>query len=204
MQIYGLFCRGDCVKKDVKLYLKLFKSTFYLSAFTFGGGYVIVPLMKSKFVDELNWIEEQEMMDITAIAQTSPGAMAVNASILIGYKIAGFLGALVTVLGTILPPLIILSVISFFYIAFKQNLLINFLLKGMQAGIAAVIADVVISMAQSLYKGKNVLSIIILAAAFIATYFFNINVVIIILLCAVTGVIVHFIKQRNKKGGNEI
>ena len=74
------------VKKSI--YRKLFISTFYLSAFTFGGGYVIVPLMKKKFVDDLNYIEEEEMLNLVAIAQSSPGPVAVNASILLGYKVA--------------------------------------------------------------------------------------------------------------------
>ena len=88
------------MKKDAKLYLKLFTSTFYLSAFTFGGGYVIIPLMKKKFADDLHWIEEKEMLDLTAIAQSSPGPIAVNAAILIGYRLAGKLGTLVTIIGT--------------------------------------------------------------------------------------------------------
>ena len=92
----------------------LFSSMLYISAFTFGGGFVIVSLMQKKFVDQLHWIDEEEMMDLTAIAQSSPGAIAVNASILVGYRVAGVPGALVTVLGTVLPPLIILSIISFF------------------------------------------------------------------------------------------
>ena len=78
-------------------YVKLFLSTFELSACTFGGGFVIIPLMRKKFVEDLGWIEEQEMMDLTAIAQSSPGAIAVNASILVGYHVAGITGALLTV-----------------------------------------------------------------------------------------------------------
>lgn len=97
-----------------KQYWTLFLSTFQLSAFTFGGGFVIIPLMRKKFVEKLGWIDEQEMMDFTAIAQSSPGAIAVNASILVGYRVAGVPGALLTVCGTVLPPLIIISVISFF------------------------------------------------------------------------------------------
>ena len=77
------------MKKSPALYCKLFTSTFYLSAFTFGGGYVIIPLMKKKFADDLHWIEEKEMLDLTAIAQSAPGPIAVNAAILIGYRIAG-------------------------------------------------------------------------------------------------------------------
>ena len=126
-----------------RIYRKLFTSTFYLSAFTFGGGYVIIPLMKKKFVDDLQWIEKDEMLNFAAIAQSSPGAVAVNAAILLGYRIAGIPGALVTILGTVLPPLLILSVISFFYAAFRDNAVVNAVLKGMQAGVTAVIADVV-------------------------------------------------------------
>ena len=84
------------------LLAKLFLSTLYLSAFTFGGGYVIVTLMKKKFVDEYHWIDEQEMLDLVAIAQSSPGAIAVNGAIVVGYKLAGIPGALVAILGTIL------------------------------------------------------------------------------------------------------
>ena len=134
------------MKKDFAFYRKLFCSTFYLSAFTFGGGYVIIPLMRKKFVEQYHWIEEEEMLDLTAIAQSSPGAIAVNASILIGYRLAGLFGALVTVLGTVLPPLIILSVISVAYTAFQNSLIVQLVLRAMQAGVAAVIADVVISM----------------------------------------------------------
>ena len=76
------------MKKDLAFYRKLFTSTFYLSAFTFGGGYVIIPLMRKKFVEQFHWIEEEEMLDLTAIAQSAPGAIAVNASILIGYRLA--------------------------------------------------------------------------------------------------------------------
>ena len=101
-------------KKENRKFLlwKIFVSTLYLSTFTFGGGYVIVTLMKKKFVDEYHWIEEKEMLDLVAIAQSCPGVMAVNTSIIIGYHIAGMLGAILTMFGTILPPMIILSKIG--------------------------------------------------------------------------------------------
>ena len=97
------------MEKNRKFYLKLFLSTFYLSAFTFGGGYVIVPLMRKKFVNEYGWIDENEMIDLIAIAQSAPGVIAINASLIIGYKLAGILGAIVALVGTVLPPLIIIS-----------------------------------------------------------------------------------------------
>lgn len=115
-------------------YRTLFLSALQLSTFTFGGGFVIIPLMRKKFVEKLHWIDEQEMMDYTAIAQSSPGAIAVNAAILVGYRVAGIAGALITVLGTVLPPLVILSVISFFYAAFRANQIVSMAMAGMACG----------------------------------------------------------------------
>lgn len=170
-----------------KPYLKLFLSTLTLSAFTFGGGFVIVSLMKKKFVDDLHWIDEEDMLNLIAIAQASPGAIAVNASILVGYRIAGFLGALVSILGTILPPLVILSIISMFYEAFRSNEYVAAALQGMQAGVAAIICDVVISLGSNVLKTKDLLSILIIPVAFAAVFFWKVNVVYVILGSAAIG-----------------
>lgn len=180
-------------------YLKLFLSTFQLSACTFGGGFVIIPLMRKKFVEELGWIEEQEMMDLTAIAQSSPGAIAVNASILVGYHVAGILGALLTVLGTVLPPLIIISVISFFYQQFRDNVIVNMAMASMLAGVAAVICDVVINMAKSIFLQKRVVSILVLVGSFVAVRFFNVNIMIVILLCGIIGALETWRREKLQK-----
>ena len=187
--------------KNLKFYLKLFSSTFTLSAFTFGGGYVIIPLMRKKFVEQLHWIDEEEMMDLTAIAQSSPGAIAVNASILVGYRVAGVPGALVTVLGTVLPPLIILSIISFFYTAFRDNRIVALVMRGMQAGVAAVICDVVLTMGRSVLGERRVLPVVMLLGAFAAARFFGVNVVAIILVCGAVGAADLWRRQRTSKGG---
>ena len=169
---------------------KLFISTLYLSAFTFGGGYVIVTLMKNKFVDEYHWIEENEMLDLVAIAQSSPGAIAVNGAIVIGYKLAGVVGIFITILGTILPPFIVLTVVSIFYNAFKSDWLISQLLEGMQAGVGAV----------PIVKDKNHLPLIIMCVAFIAACVFSVNVVYIVIACGVIGVIrTLLLKRRSGK-----
>lgn len=173
----------------MKFYWKLFTSTFQLSAFTFGGGYVIVPLMKKQFVEKLGWIDEKEMLDFTAIAQSSPGAMAVNASVLLGYHLSGIPGALVSILGTVLPPLILLTVISVGYSAFIGNELVKNILRGMQAGVCAVIVDVVIDMSATVVKDKRIVPIILMAAAFIAVTIFRINVIFVILICGMIGLL---------------
>ena len=169
-------------------YGKLFLSSFKLSACTFGGGFVIIPLMKKRFVEELGWIEEEEMLDLTAIAQSSPGAIAVNASMLVGYHVAGIPGALITVLGTVLPPLIMISVISLFYQAFRDNAVVSMAMAGMLCGVAAVIFDVVIGMIEAILRQKRMLPVFVLIGAFLAVRCFSVNIVIIILICGMIGV----------------
>lgn len=160
--------------------------------------------MKKKFVDDLQWIEEDEMLNLAAIAQSSPGAVAVNASILLGYRVAGTLGALVAILGTVLPPLIILSVISLFYTAFRENIVVNAVLKGMQAGVAAVIADVVLNLGENVLKERDIIFVLVMVGAFIATFFLKINVMYIILACGCIGAAKIFIQtQKAKKDGKQ-
>ena len=188
-----------------KVLRKLFFSTLYLSAFTFGGGYVIVTLMKKKFVDSLHWIDEDEMLDLTAIAQSAPGPIAVNASILVGYRVAGAPGAALTILGTVLPPFLILSAVSLFYEAFRSNRIVAALLRGMQAGVAAVICSVVVDMAGSVLKEKKVLSDFLMAAVFLVTLLLpKLNVIWIILACAGLGVAAALWgARRNREAGKK-
>ena len=185
--------------KPHKLWV-LFLTTLYISAFTFGGGFVIVTFMKHKFVDELHWINEQEMLDFTALAQSCPGAIAVNAAILVGWNVYGLAGMLVATLGTILPLMIILSVVSFFYAIFSANVWVAIVLKGMQAGVGAVIASVVYEMGVGIAQEKDKISLLIMAGAFTASCVYKINVVYIIIACGMIGVIRTFL---SKKGGEK-
>lgn len=156
-----------------------------------------------KFVDELGWIDEDEMLDLTAIAQSSPGAIAVNASILVGYHVAGFPGAMLTVLGTVLPPLIIISIISMFYQAFRDNVIINMAMAGMLCGVAAVIFDVVINMAKTIFQKKRLLPAIVMLGSFIAVRFFSANIIIIILVCGVIGAVDIWYQGKIQKAGDK-
>ena len=184
------------IKKNVLR--KLFFSTLYISAFTFGGGYVIITLMKQKFVDKLHWIEEDEMLDMVAIAQSSPGPIAVNGAIVLGYKLAGFPGILVSVLGAVIPPFVILTIISFFYSAFKSSFVIQALLSGMRAGVAAVIMSVVWDMFVGVAKQRDWILIVVMVLSFVCNYFLHINIVFIILAVAAFGVIRTLLKNRKE------
>ncbi len=182
-----------------KLLRKIFFGTLYISTFTFGGGFVIITLMKKKFVDELHLLDENEMLDFTALAQSCPGAIAVNAAILTGWRIAGFPGMIAGVLGTILPPMVILTVISCFYKAFASNIYVAMVLKGMQAGVAAVILDVVFKLGKDVIKLQRPFLCVIMTAAFLATFVFHINVIYIILAAGLCGIMTELIKRTSLK-----
>lgn len=175
-------------KRDFKILWQLFKSMFILSASTFGGGFVIVSLMKKKFVEELGWLEESEMLDITAIAQSSPGPIPINASVILGYRMQGILGSIIAILGTSIPPMIIISIISMFYTEFRESEIIATALMVMRAGVAAVICDVVIKLAKNVIKTGNYLYIALMIIAFVMTYILGISAITVILLCIGVGV----------------
>ena len=191
--------RGEFMKTKKEVLMKLFFSTLYLSAFTFGGGYVIVTLMKKKFVDEYHWIEENEMLDLVAIAQSSPGAIAVNGAIVVGYKLAGMAGAVTAIIATIIPPFVIISLISVFYNAFRTNFLVSQMLEGMQAGVGAVIAVVVYEMGSGIIRGKSTSSNLIMAGAFLASCVFGVNVVLVVLVCGLIGVVRTLARGREER-----
>ena len=176
----------------------LFTSMLTISSFTFGGGFVIVTLMKRRFVDELGWMDEDEMLDIAAMAQSTPGAIAVNAAVLTGTRVGGTIGMFVAVLGTVIPPVVLLSVLSLCYEAFRQLYPVRLALAGMQAGVAAVILDVVLSLGKGVVAQRSVLALILMAASFVAAYVFKVNVVYVILLCAGVGVIKAVWQKRRK------
>lgn len=175
---------------------ELFLNTLYISTFTFGGGFVIVTLMKKKFVDELKWIDEEEMLDITAMAQSSPGAIAVNAAMLVGWRVAGLAGMLAALLGTILPPLVILSVISLFYAAFASNRAVALVLAGMQAGVAAVILDVVLTTGRTVVQANPARAAVLMVLAFAANAVFKVNIIFIILGAILLSVLSFLLGRR--------
>lgn len=182
----------------LKLYFSLFRIMFSISAFTFGGGYIVIPMMQKYFVDDLRLINEQELLDMAAISQSTPGAIAVNISVLVGYRIAGLMGAIICCIGTILPPLLILSVISSCYSVFRDNRVVSSILKGMEAGVAATIVDLVIDMSKGILVEKNLLLTLMVPASFFASFFLNVNVVLIIIFCSFLCFVQTYLKRRTR------
>ena len=173
----------------VQIYFELFKQIFVLSACTFGGGFVIIGMIRKVFADKLHWITEDEVLDLTVIAQSTPGPLGVNMAVITGYRICGVPGALVCALAASLPPMLIISVISVFYNQFKDNRIIALLLQVMRAGVAAVIVDVVIDLTEKVIKTKKVLWMTLMVAAFIALVVFKVNIIWLIMICGAVGLV---------------
>ena len=173
----------------IKTYCWLFCINVFISAFTFGGGYVVIPMIKKYYVEEKQLFDEGELMNIAAIAQSSPGAIAINMSALAGYRVAGWQGLIISCIAAILPPLVILSIVSAIYSLIRDNRIISALLKGMEAGVAALIVDLIIDMYALIIKEKQLFYTLLVPIAFILNYVFHMNVAMIIIGALVLCVI---------------
>lgn len=179
-------------------YWKLFQSTFLISAFTVGGGFVIIPLLRAKYVDEYGWLNDKDTLNLVSIAQSMPGIVAVNASIILGYRMAGLRGALTALSATILPPLVTLSIISCAYDWFAANQYVRYALKGMQCGATALIVNVAVDLLQKQIKKKQLLPLVIIVGTFSANLFFGINIMLLVILDALIGLMLLRSSQYDK------
>lgn len=182
--------------KSKKSLVTLFFTMLYISSCTFGGGFVIVTFIKNKFVDEYKWIDYDEMLDLTAISQSSPGAIAVNIAILVGWKVNKFIGIAVAVFATIIPPMVILTIVSVFYNFFATNIYVGYMLKGMQAGVVAIIIDVAIQLLSETFKNYKLLKVIIFISVFFSSIYLKLNIIIIILSVILVGTVFAVIKRK--------
>lgn len=169
------------MKEKLSLYLWLIRVNLFISAFTFGGGYVVVPMVKKYFVYGKEYFDEEELMEIAAIAQSTPGAIAVNLVSLAGYRVAGIPGMVISCICAVIPPLVILSVVSVCYSAVISNALVGAVLKGMQAGVAALIVDFIVDMTSMVMKQKSKLLDILVVLSFAVSFFTNVNVIFVLL-----------------------
>lgn len=168
---------------------KLFCTMLFLSAFTFGGGFVIIPLMQRRFVEELGWLAEDEILDMVAFARSSPGAVTVNVAVQVGTRVAGAMGALCGVLGTIIPPLAILSLISLFYDAFAASPVVAALLYGMRIAVSIVVSDAVGTMVMEIIQGGDRVRWAVLGMVFVLSLVTDISTVWLLVGSAVLGLL---------------
>lgn len=177
--------------------LKLFLTFFKIGLFTFGGGYAMIPLMQRETVEKNNWISDDDILDIIAIAESTPGPIAINSATFIGYKTAGVWGSVAATLGTVLPSFIIILIISFFLRQFQDIKAVQYAFNGIRAGVLALI----IKAWWNMYKKmpKNSIAYIIAAAAFIVSAFTDVHILIVIVACGILGLITSMILNREDK-----
>lgn len=177
-------------------YLRLFSCNFVISAFTFGGGYVTIPMMEKYFVDHGD-LSKEELLELATIAQTTPGAIAVNLSVLVGRRIHGWKGAFVSGLASTLPALIILYFVSLAYTSFQENPVVRSVLKGMEAAVAAIIVDLVVDMTLELQNKKRKILLLLPILAFFGNAFLSIHPLWLLGFSLVTVLLVEKWKGRD-------
>lgn len=176
----------------------LFKTNVIISCLAVGGGYMIIPLMKKPFVDNTKAFSFDELLEMSAVAQSAPGAIAVNLSAITGYRIAGLIGAVVSCVAAVLPPLLIMSAVAVCYQQVIHNQEINAALKGMIAAIAAIIIDVVYDMGKNVARNKEMLGVLTAVFVFVASFVFELNAVFLIVVSLVCYALIVWLKGRGK------
>ncbi|CZR95454.1 Chromate transporter [Clostridioides difficile] len=187
------------MKKSEKPYFWLLTINLFISTFTFGGGYVVVPMVRRYFVKQKQYFTEDDLMGMAAVAQSTPGAIAINLSALSGYRVAGTLGAIISCISAIIPPLAILGLVSIFYTTFISNAIVNAVLKGMQAGVAALIVDLIVDMCSMILKEKSIFLSVMIPVTFFANFIMGINVALILFVCCCVCIVRVFCKKRKNK-----
>ena len=184
-------------KNKLKTIFQLFASFFKIGAFTFGGGYAMIPLIQKEAAQKQGWISDGDILDIVAIAESTPGPIAINAATFVGYKTCGFPGAVSATLGVVLPSFTVIFIISFVLEQFEHLRAVQFAFNGIRAGVLALIVQALYSM----YKQcpKHPVSYCISAGAFIAAALLQVNVLLVIILCAAAGLISASVMDRRAK-----
>ncbi|MCK5732096.1 MAG: chromate transporter [Tenericutes bacterium] len=167
--------------------LKIFFTFFKIGLFTFGGGYSMIPLIHFYAVDKYKWVGEKEFIDIIAIAESTPGPIAINSATYIGYRIKGTLGSLMATLGVVLPSLVIITIISAFLMQFKENQIVEYAFMGIRIGVAVLILNASIR----IYKkvDRSVLTYLLAMFGFFMAVFNVIPIVLIILIGGTVGIL---------------
>jgi len=185
-------------KSKAKVLWELFLTFFKIGAFTIGGGLAMIPIIEKEIVDKKGYIGKEELVDAFAVAQSLPGVVAINSSIYVGYRVAGMIGALVTVFGVVLPSFIIILLIAVLFKAVSGNLIIDKALTGAKAGIAGVIATVVVRLGKQIIK--DVFAAVLAVIAFILAFVFDVNIAVIIILGALTGLVFYRLRRLKDNG----
>ncbi len=178
-----------CLQNQVSL-KELFLTFLKINTFTFGGGYTIVPVIRDEFMKKKQLIDEDEMLDIVAIAQSGPGPMAINTSLLTGYRLRGLGGAVVSLFASVLPCLVVITLLFYAYHAVAKNEWVQSAFMVMGGVISAVLVVTTVDMAKAALQKHRIFGVILMAASFSAGFMLNINAAVIILAAGLIGLTV--------------
>lgn len=177
--------------------LRLFLTFLRIGAFTFGGGYAMIPLIQKEIVEQKKWMTDEEILEIVAISESTPGPIAINAATFVGWRVAGFFGALAATVGVVLPSFVIISVLSFVLKEFSELRAVRYAFFGIRAGVLALIVKALWSMFKQC--PKDLVSCLLMALAFLAVAVFSVNVLWVILGCALLGLLASLRAGRTRK-----
>ena len=185
------------MKFSLKRCLQVFVSFFKIGAFTFGGGYAMIPLIQKEAVEKRHWVTDEDILDIIAIAESTPGPIAINSATFVGYKAAGVLGSVCATLGVVLPSFTIILFLSFVLKQFSEFKPVVYAFNGIRAGVLALLVKALWTMYKKSPKGWA--AYIVMAAAFVLTAIFDFNVIFVLIGCAVFGLVTSSIMERRAK-----
>ena len=192
---------GVCNKKGMKLLKtpwkkiwKLFAAFFRIGAFTFGGGYAMIPLIQKEAVEKNGWVTDEDILEIIAIAESTPGPIAINSATFVGYRTCGVLGSIAATLGVVLPSFAIIFAISFVLRKFQEIDAVQYAFNGIRAGVLALLCKALWGMYKK--NQKNWASYIVMAGSFVLTGLLDISVLPVLAGCAVFGVITAKLMER--------
>ncbi len=194
------------MKSMAKLYLQLFLTMLKIGAFTFGGGYAMIALLENEFIAKKKWVEKEEFLDMVAIAESTPGPIAINSATYIGYKVCGVLGSLVATLGMVLPSFTIIFVISLFFDQFLSLMYVGYAFRGIQVCVIYLIFTAGLKLLKQMKK--NVFNIVLLSSVIVAmvlcsVFAVNFSSIFYILICGVLGLAVYLFGSIRKRGGEQ-
>ncbi len=188
------------------IYINLFATSLFISLIMIGAGYIAVPLLTKRYVDDLKLIDKDEMSDLVSIAQSGPGAIAVNSSLAVGYKLAGVPGAFCALFGAILPPLVLITLFESIYSIFASDPdgnAVTAVFRGMSAAIAAIMIDLVLQYTLDSYKKIKWIAPVLIVLSFSLSYFLGVNPALMVFSSVIIfggiSVVKHF-KAAKKEG----
>ena len=175
---------------------RVFLSFFKIGAFTFGGGYAMIPLIQNEAVEKRHWVTDDDILEIIAIAESTPGPIAINSATFVGYKAAGVLGSVCATLGVVIPSFVIILAISAILVQFQSEPVVMYAFMGIRAGVLALLIKALWTMYKKSPKG--LFAYIMMAVAFVLTAVIHINVIFVIIGCAIAGILSSLVIKRRE------